>query len=110
MYNIIGMLMTSPWVHLGGSKVIPVCIFGYIDETEWAALGCALLSHRTIEDNYTKPPTEQGDPLETFHGHHGFSVKSVTAAYFHVGRHSFPCGGTEYIFFSRIGPFFAIFA
>ena len=61
------MLMTSPWVHLGESKVIPVCNLGYIDETEWAALGCALLSHRTIDDNYNKLPTEQGDTLERFH-------------------------------------------
>jgi hypothetical protein len=33
-YKIIGMLMTSPWVHLGGLRVIPVRILGYIDETE----------------------------------------------------------------------------
>lgn len=46
-----------------GSKVIPVCILGYIE----AVLGCALLSQGTLDDDYTKFPTEQGYPLERFH-------------------------------------------
>jgi hypothetical protein len=52
----------------GGQKhTVPVCILGYIDLTERGALGCALLSHGTLDDNYTKLPTEQGDPLAKFH-------------------------------------------